>query len=124
MRIAVSASDANGIDSAVAMHFGRCPFYVLVDMDDMAVTDVTVVNNPFYQSHEPGAVPGFINEQGANVMLAGGMGGRAIQFFEQFGIEAVTGASGTVRSSLEQYFGGEISGAAPCAHDEGDDDSQ
>jgi predicted Fe-Mo cluster-binding NifX family protein len=59
-------------------------------------------------------VPGFIQSQGADVMLAGGMGRRAIGFFQQYGIQAVTGASGTVRHALEQYLGGALQGAAPC----------
>ncbi len=47
-------------------------------------------------------------------MLTGGMGGRAIAFFRQFGIEGVTGAYGTVRQSVERYLGGQLKGAAPC----------
>jgi predicted Fe-Mo cluster-binding NifX family protein len=42
------------------------------------------------------------------------MGGRAIGFFQQYGIQAVTGASGTVRHALEQYLGGQLRGAEPC----------
>jgi predicted Fe-Mo cluster-binding NifX family protein len=42
------------------------------------------------------------------------MGRRAIGFFEQYGIQAVTGASGTVRRSLEQYLGGALQSAEPC----------
>ncbi len=48
------------------------------------------------------------------VMVTGGMGRRAIGFFEQYGIEAVTGASGTVRYALERYLGGELRGVQPC----------
>ena len=48
-------------------------------------------------------------------MLAGGMGRRAVAFFEEFGIQAVTGASGTVRHALEQYLGGKLQGAEPCS---------
>jgi predicted Fe-Mo cluster-binding NifX family protein len=114
MRIAVSAETNNGLDSQVAHHFGRCPFFAIVDMEGNEVKEVNVVENPFYAAHEPGQVPGFINENKVNVMLSGGMGGRAIQFFQQFGIEAATGAAGTVRDSLTKYFGGELSGAAPC----------
>ena len=43
------------------------------------------------------------------------VGGRAVVFFEQFGIEPVTGASGTVRHSLERYLGGQLRGVEPCA---------
>ena len=42
------------------------------------------------------------------------MGGRAIQFFEQAGILTATGADGTVRQALENYFGGKLTEAAPC----------
>jgi len=127
-RIVVSADDPRGLDSVVSPHFGRCPCFVLVDVDGCEVHEVSVVENPYYSSHQPGQVPKFIHEQDANVMLTGGMGRRAIAFFEQFGIEAVTGASGTVRHSLEVYLGGGLEGAKPCresvehAHGEGHED--
>ncbi len=114
MRIAVSAETNNELDSVVAEHFGRCPYFALVDLEGTEVKAVEVVANPFYNGHQPGQVPAFIYSQQANVMLSGGMGGRAIQFFEQYGIQTATGASGTVRSALERYLGGELSGAAPC----------
>jgi predicted Fe-Mo cluster-binding NifX family protein len=114
MRVAVSADDKNGLDSVVSPHFGRCPHYILVDVDGREVKDILAVDNPYYGQHAPGRVPGFINSQSVHVMLTGGMGGRAIAFFEQYGIEAVTGAAGTVRHALEQYLGGALRGAAPC----------
>ena len=115
MRIAVSADSKQGIDSVVSPHFGRCPHFVLVDLDGDNVGEVREVDNPYYGNHQPGQVPGFIESLGANVMLTGGMGGRAIMFFEQYGIEGVTGAYGTVRQSVERYLGGQLKGAAPCA---------
>jgi predicted Fe-Mo cluster-binding NifX family protein len=118
MRIAVSADNKNGLDSVVSPHFGRCPYFVLVDLDDHDVRDVREVENPYYGHHQPGQVPLFISSLGANVMLTGGMGGRAIMFFQQFGIEGVTGAFGTVRQSVEQYLGGQLKGAAPCKESE------
>jgi predicted Fe-Mo cluster-binding NifX family protein len=114
MRIAVSADNKQGLDSVVSPHFGRCPHYILVDVENHEVTAIQEVDSPFYGHHQPGQVPAFIHSLGANVMLAGGMGGRAIMFFEQFGIEGVTGAYGTVRQSVERYLGGQLRGAAPC----------
>ncbi len=114
MRIAISADDRNGLDSVVSPHFGRCPYYVLVDVEGQEIKAVQVVDNPYYGQHAPGVVPGFIHSQGVNVMLTGGMGRRAIGFFEQYGIETVTGASGTVRYALERYLGGQLQGAQPC----------
>lgn len=114
MRVAVSADDGNGLDSVVSPHFGRCPYYILVDLDGCEVDRVVAVESPYYTRHQPGQVPQFIRDQGVDVMLTGGMGRRAIGFFEQYGIQAVTGASGTVGRSLEQYLGGALQSADPC----------
>jgi len=114
MRVVVSADDNKGLDSVVSPHFGRCPYYVLVDLEGREVKEVSTVANPYYDHHQRGQVPGFIHSQRANVMLTGGMGSRALGLFEQYGIEAVTGASGTVRHALEGYLGGNLRGAQPC----------
>jgi predicted Fe-Mo cluster-binding NifX family protein len=114
MRVAISSDNENGLDSVVSPHFGRCPYFVLVDVEGQDVKEVQSIANPYYGHHQPGQVPGFIHSQGADVMLTGGMGGRAIMFFDQYGIQAATGASGTARHALEQYLGGALRGAAPC----------
>lgn len=115
MRIAVASDDGNGLDALISQHFGRCPYYTLVEVEAGEVKEVSVVDNPFYGSHgEPGQVPGFIHNEGAQVIIAGGMGSRAIGFFNQFGIETVTGASGQVRDALNSYSGGQFSGSEPC----------
>jgi len=115
MKIAVSAENNQGENSAVAHHFGRCPFFALVEVDQDEIKSVSVIENPFYAGHQPGQVPGFIKEQNADVMLSGGMGGRAIQFFSQFGIDTATGASGTVKQAVTEFLAGNLSGTASCA---------
>jgi predicted Fe-Mo cluster-binding NifX family protein len=128
VRIAISADEKNDLDSVISPHFGRCPHYIFVDIEGREVIAVAGVDNPYYAQHAPGQVPGFIQSQGVNVMLTGGMGRRAIMFFDQYGIEAVTGASGTVRRALEGYLGGQLRGVQPCresiehAHEEYEQD--
>jgi predicted Fe-Mo cluster-binding NifX family protein len=115
MRIAISLQTNNGLDSLVSEHFGRCPYFALVDLDGNEVQAIKVIDNPYYGGHQAGDIPQFIHQQQSNVMLSGGMGGRAIHFFQQLGIQAATGAAGTVRHTLENYLGGELRQAAPCA---------
>lgn len=115
MRIAVSADEAQGLESAVSAHFGRCPYYVLVDLADGEIQSVEVIRNPYFGQHQPGQVPALIREHGAEVMLTGGMGGRAVAFFQQYGIEPVTGAEGSVGESVAAYLAGELKGAPPCS---------
>lgn len=115
MRIAISAESNNKLDSTIGQHFGRCPYFALVDIEGNEIKGINVIENPFFAGHQVGQVPGFIHEQGADVMLSGGMGGRAIQFFTQFGIETATGARGTVKEAVTEYLAGNLSGTAPCA---------
>jgi predicted Fe-Mo cluster-binding NifX family protein len=114
MKIAVTAENNHGLDSLVAQHFGHAPYFILVDVENGEITAVQGVANPYAESHQPGQIPQFIHAQKANAILSGGMGGRAIEFFEQYGIKAATGAAGTVRQALENYFGGKLKDAAPC----------
>lgn len=115
MRIAISAETNNGLDSLVASHFGHCPYFVLADVNDNKIESVQVVENPYFNNHTPGQVPGFVNSQGANVMLSGGMGQRAVMFFDQMGIQTATGAQGTVKETIEAFLSGQLSGSESCA---------
>jgi predicted Fe-Mo cluster-binding NifX family protein len=123
MRIAVSSSDNRGLEGQVSQHFGRCPYFTFVNVEDGEIRQVDVLDNPFYDGHQPGQIPGFVHQQGGTMIIAGGMGGRAVEFFEQLGIQPFTGAAGSVKHALELALGGELSGAMPCpGHGEGECD--
>ena len=116
-RIALACEDNQGLDSQISQHFGRCPYYLILDVDGEEIKKSETVSNPYYHNHIPGVVPKFIHEQGANVMIAGGMGPRAIDMFTGLGIEVVTGAIGNAGNVLQAYLRGEVSGVEPCKHD-------
>lgn len=122
-RIAIAVMDDLGLEGEVSMHFGRCPHYTFVEVEGGEVSSSRVVQNPYYEAHVPGAVPTFIQEQGADVMIAGGMGPRAIGMFEEFGIEVVTGGVGSTQNVLNAYLSGELTGTQPCAEHAGHDHS-
>ena len=81
MKIALATDDNMGLDAVVSHHFGRCPYYIVVDVDDKEIKDVKAVKNPFYESHgQTGEVPNFIHSLGVDVIISGGMGPKAIGF--------------------------------------------
>jgi predicted Fe-Mo cluster-binding NifX family protein len=118
MRIAISTDSDDGLGSPVAQHFGRCPYFALIDLAGSEVSRLEMLANPHAARHEPGQVPAFIASQGAQVMIGAGMGWRALEAFAQHGIEVATGASGTVGEALAQYLAGNLVGARPCAESE------
>ena len=115
--IAVAAEDESGLDGQVAGHFGRCRAYVVVETLGDRIEGSRVVLNPHAEMHQPGQMPRFIQGLGANVILAGGMGPRAVDMFSQFGIDVATGFRGRVRDVVGGYLRGEVSGTVPCGHD-------
>jgi predicted Fe-Mo cluster-binding NifX family protein len=118
--IVVAAEDACGFDGQVSPHFGRCPFFLLAEANGTTAAVSEVVPNPYRGAHQPGAVPRFIRDMGADVIIAGGMGPRAIEMFHSFGIDVATGVTGTVTTVLGAYLRGEHHSVVPCAHDRPD----
>lgn len=111
MKIAVAA-----MGSEVAQHFGHCETFLFFDAADGKITAESSVPNP---GHRPGFLPNFLADNGAQVILAGGMGGGAVDIFNERGVEVITGAQGDARSAVEAYLRGElVSTGSVCHHHE------
>lgn len=108
MKIAVPVMSADGLNSIISEHFGHAPYFAFVEIDEKKIVNIEFEVNPF-EDHAPGQIPSYINDKGGNVLIARGMGGRAKTFFEQFGIETVTGASGELGKIVNAYIENRIS---------------
>ena len=112
MRIAIPIAQGK-----LAMHFGHCEQFALVDVDEekKTVTRQEMVQAP---EHEPGILPRWLAERGANVIIAGGMGMRAQQLFSAQGIEVAVGApAGEPRALATAYVNGALqTGPNVCDH--------
>jgi len=74
-------------------HFGGAAEFALYEVDEASreiVTRAAATPPP----HERGAFPRWLREQGVDVVLAGGMGPRAVQIFQHAGIATVLGIGG------------------------------
>lgn len=116
MKIAIT-SEGNGMDGNVAEHFGRCPEYVFVEIEEKKVKSSESVPNPYFKKHVPGAVPKFIKENNADVIITGGCGPMAVNLFKELNIKLIVGASGKISDVVSDYLGGklETEGNA-CSH--------
>lgn len=95
IRIAISAENDDGLKSVIGHHFGRGPYFVLVDLEDEVIQNIKIVDNPYFNQHQPGMIPGFINSHEVDVMLSDGVGRRTISYFQQYDIQVASGATGT-----------------------------
>ncbi|PIE16747.1 MAG: dinitrogenase iron-molybdenum cofactor biosynthesis protein [Proteobacteria bacterium] len=112
--IAVASATDRGLASPIGAHFGRSPYFTLLRVEGDAVVGVTVVANPAAEHHLPGQIPTFVRDQGAEIVLAGGIGRRALTRFEQLGVDVASGATGTVQDAVTAWLEGRLRGATPC----------
>lgn len=109
MRIAVA-----GERGMVSQHFGHCEGFVIFDTENKMITRVTSIPNP---GHRPGFLPVFLHEKGVQVIISGGMGGGAIEIFNEKGIEVITGASGSAEKAVQSYLGGTLQSTGSVCHE-------
>jgi predicted Fe-Mo cluster-binding NifX family protein len=98
MRIAIPLADGR-----LSMHFGHCERFALVDVDEEAKTILGKEELPSPE-HEPGLLPRWLAQQGAQVIIAGGMGMRAHDLFAQSGIKVVVGAPADTPEALATSY--------------------
>lgn len=104
----------NGV---LASHFGHCAEFAFITADCAAgvIGEMKKVAAP---EHEPGLLPRWLAEQGADIILAGGMGSRAQQLFAENGIEVVTGVPELrAKEIVEKYLNDNlVTGGNACNH--------
>ncbi|KPJ83085.1 MAG: dinitrogenase iron-molybdenum cofactor [Spirochaetes bacterium DG_61] len=102
MRIAISTDGSD-----VSAHFGRCPHFTIIDMENGKVLTREILENP---GHAPGYIPEFLREKGVECVVAGGMGRRAEQLFDQAGIKIIVGVQGGIDEVIDKLLRGELKG--------------
>ncbi|MBP8259939.1 MAG: P-loop NTPase [Verrucomicrobia bacterium] len=107
------------VGDCLSDHFGHCEQFALIDAnpDTKAILQITRVTPP---PHEPGLLPRWLHEQGVQIIIAGGMGQRALSLFAENGITVRSGLPGRSAEELAKAFleGGLSSGPAACERHE------
>lgn len=98
-------------------HFGHCETFILVDVDTENKAVINKIEMP-PPPHEPGLLPRWLHEKGANMIIAGGMGSRAQGLFAESGIQVITGAPSEAPEVLvKNYLDGTlVVGDNVCDH--------
>lgn len=108
MKIAVASEK-----DMVTEHFGHCENFNIFEVENNVIINSESIPNP---GHKPGYLPNFLNEKGVNVIISGGMGGGAIDIFNEKNIEVIVGASGNAKTLAEQYIKGQLKSTGSVCH--------
>lgn len=116
MKIAVPVNRFNQIED----HFGHCEFYSIYSISETnGITDIQTIKS------EQGCgcksnIASVLAQGGVSVMLAGGIGGGAINVLNHVGIEVIRGCSGNPAEAVKEFISGILtdSGVSCRQHEE------
>ncbi len=115
MKIAIPITAENRIDD----HFGHCEFYgVYTISESNEIVEVQTIKS------EQGCgcksnIAGVLAEQGVSLMLAGGIGGGAINVLNSWGIDVVRGCSGSAVDAVNDFVSGKLTDSGETCHHHG-----
>jgi len=106
MKIVVTASGAS-LDAPASPVFGRCPAYVFVDTETLAVE---AQPNPAINAGGGAGIQAaqYVIEQGAQAVLTGNVGPNAFDVFQAAGVPVYLIGEGTVRQAVEDFRAGRL----------------
>ena len=106
MKICVT-SEGNSLDSKVDGRFGRCKYFIIVDTETLKFE---AVQNPNLESMGGAGIQSaqLVASKQVKAVLTGNVGPNAFQTLQAAGIEILTGASDTVKKTIEKYKKGEF----------------
>jgi predicted Fe-Mo cluster-binding NifX family protein len=105
MKIAVPVTSTNQVDG----HFGHCEFYSIYNISDEGkiaeINTIPSVQGCGCKSN----IAGVLAADGVTIMLAGGIGGGAINVLNNAGIDVIRGCEGDAQEVVKSYISGSIS---------------
>jgi predicted Fe-Mo cluster-binding NifX family protein len=111
MKLAICAR-GQGLKAEVDERFGRCPYFVLVDMESRQVLDSVENSNAEASGGAGPQAAQLLSKHGVKAVALGNVGPNAVAALEAAGIAAYSGISGTVESTMQKYTEGSLTKVA------------
>jgi predicted Fe-Mo cluster-binding NifX family protein len=106
MKIAITATEPE-LEAVVDPRFGRCPYFLIVDTDNLHCRPVDNANQELAQGAGIQSAR-LVADNGVQCVLTGSCGPNAQQALSAGGVDVITGCSGTVRKVIEQFKSGQL----------------
>lgn len=103
-RIVIPAENGNGLNAELSEHFGRAPYFIVVDLDENSnVSNVQTVPNVSEHFGGSGRPPDSILQLRPNALITYGMGPRALGIFQEAKVAVLKANANTVKEVVEAY---------------------
>ena len=106
MKIAITATEPT-LDANLDPRFGRCPYFLIVETDDMSFEAVDNASQDLAQGAGIQSAR-LIADKGVQHILTGNCGPNAHQALSAAGIGVIVGCAGTARDVIERFKAGQL----------------
>ncbi|MCD6449538.1 MAG: NifB/NifX family molybdenum-iron cluster-binding protein [Thermotogaceae bacterium] len=107
MIIAIPVETDEGMNSMIAEHFGRTPYYAFVKVEGGEIVSMEVEPNPLPE-HAAGELPAYMHKRNVDVLIVRGIGQKALRYLNEYGIQVIRGAQGTVENVVKNFIQGQL----------------
>jgi predicted Fe-Mo cluster-binding NifX family protein len=107
-RIVIPVEDENGLESHVAQHFGRAPYFAVVDLENGQLTNITIQPNTSEHTGGIGSPHDNLLALKPNAIVVFGMGPRGLQSFQNSNITVLKADSDHVSDIVESFKAGKL----------------
>lgn len=102
MKVAV-ASTGNNIDSEISPVFGRCPYFIIAEIENGEIKNESAIENMAKNEQRGAGIKAaqFIANQDVKTLISASVGPNAFDIIKQVGIKVYRIHSGSVKSNLK-----------------------
>lgn len=111
MKIAVTSEK----DGTIFQHFGHSEFFAIFETEDGNITSSSIVNT---EGSGHSDLVSFLKGRKIDILICGGIGGKAKVLLADCGIEVVSGVEGLAKEAVKMYLAGNLQDNpdALCTH--------
>jgi predicted Fe-Mo cluster-binding NifX family protein len=108
MRVCIPTTDGAGLGGRLSQHFGRCPFFTLVDVETGRI-DILPNARPDHERGECGGHLGLLAHRSVEAVVCRGMGRRARERLGSLGLPVLRTEARSVAEAVREFRAGALS---------------
>ena len=109
VRLVVPISEEKGIDSQLSQHFGRAPFYAVIDFDEKGqIMGSETIANTSEHFGGVGLPPDRIVQLKPDALVTYGLGSKALKMFQDAGVAVLRTEANNVKDVVNAYKANEL----------------
>lgn len=91
----------------ISSHFGRCYQFAFFEIENNKILNKEIVNAP---PHQRGLFPQFLKDKGVELVIASGIGRKALEMLSQLNIKVIQGIEGEIDEIIKKFLEGKLKG--------------